>query len=96
MAGKSNKTVQPEDVLRSVFMAGILEMKRADVEVRIGNTDKYGGGLVLSIPAWRLCSTCEEVVPASAMATANECKLCAAENDHVSALAQGEVSSETQ
>ena len=52
MAGKS-KTVQPEYVLRQTLTDGIEEMRRAGVVVRVGNTDKHGGGLVLSIPAWR-------------------------------------------
>ena len=34
MAGKSNKTVVPENVLRDVFITGLREIKRAGIEVR--------------------------------------------------------------
>ena len=87
----SPKVVQPENVLRSIFVAGLLEMQRADVEIRIGNTDKYGGGLVLSVPAWRYCGCCEGVVTVpeydNAMA---RCRKCAGAD--VPVLAQGQVS----
>lgn len=75
MAGKSNKAVQPDDVLRSVFMAGLLEMQRAGIEVRVGNT---GTSLVVGVEAWRYCSTCCQVVPASEIMPDNKtCRTCA-------------------
>ena len=87
MAAKSNKAAQPDDVLRSVFMAGLQEMKRAGIKALIGNTDKHGGGLVLSVPAWRYCGCCDSVVtvPEHDQA-ASRCRECAA--DDVPVLAQ--------
>ena len=63
MAGRlANRAAQPEIVLRDVFITGLREIKRSGVVVRVGNTDKHGGGLVLSIPACRYCACCDEVV----------------------------------
>ncbi len=83
-----SKAVQPDNVLRSVFKQGIKEMRDAGMIVRAGNTEKHGGGLVVSIPAWRLCSACDEVVPVNDMATAGMCQYCAAESADVPVLAQ--------
>ena len=74
MAAKSNKAVVPENVLRDVFITGLREIKRAGIEVRVGNT---GTALVVAIEAWRLCSNCGQVVPANDMATATMCQECA-------------------
>ena len=86
MAGKSNKTVVPENVLRDVFITGLREIKRAGIEVRVGNT---GTALVVAIEAWRLCSVCGQVVPATDMTTAVMCQKCAQAD--VPVLAQGNV-----
>ena len=86
MAGKSNKAVVPENVLRDVFITGLREIKRAGIEVRVGNT---GTALVVAIEAWRLCSVCGQVVPAADMATPTMCNVCAMT---VPVLAQGEAS----
>ena len=76
MAGKSSKQrdVVPENVLRDVFITGLREIKRAGIEVRVGNT---GTALVVAIEAWRLCSNCGQVVPVTDMATAAMCQECA-------------------
>ena len=74
MAAKSNKAVVPENVLRDVFITGLREIKRAGIEVRVGNT---GTALVVAIEAWRLCSNCGQVVPVTDMATAAMCQECA-------------------
>ena len=87
MAGKSNKAVVPENVLRDVFITGLREIKRAGIEVRVGNT---GTALVVAIEAWRLCSVCGQVVPAADMATPTMCQNCAAEHSDVPVLAQRE------
>jgi len=88
MAGKS-KTVQPEYVLRQTLTDGIEEMRRAGVVVRVGNTDKHGGGLVLSIPAWRYCACCDEVVTVPEYdQSMSRCRECAAAD--VPVLAQRE------
>ena len=89
MAGKSSKQrdVVPENVLRDVFIAGLREIKRAGIEVRVGNT---GTALVVAIEAWRLCSVCGQVVPAADMATPTMCQNCAAEHSDVPVLAQRE------
>ena len=74
MAGKSNKVVQPDDVLRSVFMVGLLEMQRAGIEVRVGNT---GTSLIVGVKAWRYCSTCSRVVPVAEIMLDNKtCQKC--------------------
>ena len=87
-----SKAVQPDNVLRSVFKQGIKEMRDAGMIVRAGNTEKHGGGLVVSIPAWRYCSVCEEVVPVGDMATSAMCQYCAAESADVPVLAQRDAS----
>ena len=87
MAGKSNKAVVPEAILRDVFITGLREIKRSGIEVRVGNT---GTALVVAIEAWRLCSVCGQVVPANDMATAGMCQYCAAESADVPVLAQRE------
>ena len=90
MAGKSNKRdVVPEAILRDVFITGLREIKRSGIEVRVGNTDKHGGGLVLSIPAWRYCACCDEVetVPEYDQSM-SRCRECAAAD--VPVLAQRE------
>ena len=85
MAGKSSKRdVVPENVLRDVFITGLREIKRSGIEVRVGNT---GTALVVAIEAWRLCSVCGQVVPATDMATPAMCRECAAD---VPVLAQRE------
>ena len=76
MAGKSNKAVVPESILRDVFITGLREIKRSGIEVRVGNT---GTALVVAIEAWRLCSVCGQVVPATDMATVGMCLACAGE-----------------
>ena len=81
-----SKAVQPDNVLRSVFKQGIKEMRDAGMIVRTGNTDKHGGGLVVSIPAWRLCSACDEVVPVTDMATATVCQECASTGTEAQAV----------
>ena len=81
-----SKAVQPDNVLRSVFKQGIKEMRDAGMIVRTGNTDKHGGGLVVSIPAWRLCSACDEVVPVTDMATAAMCQECASTGTEAQAV----------
>ncbi len=85
MAGKSNKAVVPENVLRDVFITGLREIGRAGIEVRVGNT---GTALVVAIEAWRLCSVCGQVVPVADMATVGMCRECAAAD--VPVLAQRE------
>ena len=85
MAAKSNKAVVPENILRNVFITGLHEIKRAGVEVRVGNT---GTALVVAIEAWRLCSNCGQVVPVGDMATAGMCRACASAD--VPVLAQRE------
>ena len=81
-----SKAVQPDNVLRSVFKQGIKEMRDAGMIVRAGNTEKHGGGLVVSIPAWRLCSACDEVVPVNDMATAAMCQECASTGTEAQAV----------
>ena len=73
MAGKS-RAVQPEAVLRDVFVTGLHEIKRAGIEVRAGNT---GTALVVVIEAWRMCPVCGQVVPAANMADTTMCQECA-------------------
>lgn len=74
MAGKSSKRdVVPENVLRDVFITGLREIKRSGIEVRVGNT---GTALVVAIEAWRLCSVCGQVVPATDMANPTMCREC--------------------
>ena len=85
MAGKSNKAVVPEAILRDVFITGLREIKRSGIEVRVGNT---GTALVVAIEAWRLCSVCGQVVPATDMATPAMCRECAVAS--VPVLAQRE------
>jgi len=85
MAGKSNKAVVPEAILRDVFITGLREIKRAGIEVRVGNT---GTSLVVAIEAWRLCSNCGQVVPVGDMATPAMCRACA--SGDVPVLAQRE------
>ena len=85
MAGKSNKAVVPDAILRDVFITGLREIKRSGIEVRVGNT---GTALVVAIEAWRLCSVCGQVVPATDMATPAMCRECAAAD--VPVLAQRE------
>jgi len=82
MAGKSNKAVVPEHILRDVFITGLREINRAGIEVRVGNT---GTALVVAIEAWRLCSVCGQVVPAGDMATPTMCRECAVESADVPA-----------
>jgi hypothetical protein len=84
---KSSKAVVPENVLRDVFITGLREIKRAGIEVRVGNT---GTALVVAIEAWRLCSVCGRVVPITDMATPTMCQECACAD--VPVLAQGEAS----
>lgn len=43
---KSSKTIVPEHILRNVFITGLHEIKRAGIEVRVGNT---GTALVVAI-----------------------------------------------
>ena len=82
-----SKAVQPDNVLRSVFKQGIKEMRDAGMTVRVGNTDKHGGGLVLSVPAWRYCGCCDSVVTVPEYdQSASRCRECAA--DDVPVLAQ--------
>ena len=83
MAAKSNKAVVPENVLRDVFITGLREIKRAGIEVRVGNT---GTALVVAIEAWRLCSNCGQVVPATDMATAAMCRECASTGTEAQAV----------
>ena len=83
MAAKSNKAVVPENVLRDVFITGLREIKRAGIEVRVGNT---GTALVVAIEAWRLCSNCGQVVPATDMATAAMCQECASTGTEAQAV----------
>ncbi len=85
MAGKSSKAVVPEAILRDVFITGLREIKRAGIEVRVGNT---GTSLVVAIEAWRLCSNCGQVVPVDDMTTPAMCRECAAGD--VPVLAQRE------
>lgn len=85
MAAKSNKAIVPEAILRDVFITGLREIKRAGIEVRVGNT---GTALVVAIEAWRLCSSCGQVVPVADMATAVMCQECA--TGDVPVLAQRE------
>ena len=87
MAGKSSKAVVPENVLRYVFITGLREIKRSGIEVRVGNT---GTALVVAIEAWRLCSVCGQVVPATDMANPTMGQNCAAEHSDVPVLAQRE------
>ena len=82
---KSNKALVPEAILRDVFITGLREIKRSGIEVRVGNT---GTALVVAIEAWRLCSVCGQVVPATDMATPAMCRECAAAD--VPVLAQRE------
>ena len=83
MAGKSSKAVVPEAILRDVFITGLREIKRAGIEVRVGNT---GTSLVMAIEAWRLCSNCGQVVPATDMATAAMCQECASTGTEAQAV----------
>ena len=83
MAAKSNKAVVPENVLRDVFITGLREIKRAGIEVRVGNT---GTALVVAIEAWRLCSNCGQVVPVTDMATAAMCRECASTGTEAQAV----------
>ena len=76
MAGKSNKAVVPEAILRDVFIIGLREINRAGIEVRVGNT---GTALVVAIEAWRLCSVCGLIVRAGEMANSEVCLACAGE-----------------
>ena len=76
MAGKSNKAVVPEAIVRDVFITGLREIKRSGIEVRVGNT---GTALVVAIEAWRLCSVCGQVVRAGEMANSEVCLACAGE-----------------
>ena len=76
MAGKSNKAVVPEAILRDVFITGLREINRAGIEVRVGNT---GTALVVAIEAWRLCSVCGLIVRAGEMANSEVCLACAGE-----------------
>ena len=87
MAAKSNKAVVPENVLRDVFITGLREIKRAGIEVRVGNT---GTALVVAIEAWRLCSNCGQVVPATDMATAAMCRECASTGTEAQAVPEGQ------
>ena len=89
MAGKSSKQrdVVPENVLRDVFIAGLREIKRAGIEVRVGNT---GTSLVVAIEAWQLCSNCGQVVPATDMATAAMCRECASTGTEAQAVPEGQ------
>ena len=87
MAAKSNKAVVPENVLRDVFITGLREIKRAGIEVRVGNT---GTALVVAIEAWRLCSNCGQVVPATDMATAAMCQECASTGTEAQAVPEGQ------
>lgn len=82
---KSNKALVPEAILRDVFITGLREIKRSGIEVRVGNT---GTALVVAIEAWRLCSVCGQVVPATDMATPAMCRECAVAD--VPVLAQRE------
>lgn len=91
MAAKSNKAAQPDDVLRSVFMAGLQEMKRAGIKALIGNTDKHGGGLVLSVPAWRYCGCCEGVVTVPEYDNdMGRCRMCASTGTEAQAVPEGQ------
>ena len=89
MAGKSSKQrdVVPENVLRDVFITGLREIKRAGIEVRVGNT---GTSLVVAIEAWRLCSNCGQVVPVTDMATAAMCQECASTGTEAQAVPEGQ------
>ena len=87
MAAKSNKAVVPENVLRDVFITGLREIKRAGIEVRVGNT---GTALVVAIEAWRLCSNCGQVVPVTDMATAAMCRECASTGTEAQAVPEGQ------
>ena len=87
MAAKSNKAVVPENVLRDVFITGLREIKRAGIEVRVGNT---GTALIVAIEAWRLCSNCGQVVPATDMATAAMCRECASTGTEAQAVPEGQ------
>ena len=80
---KSNKAVVPENVLRDVFITGLREIKRAGIEVRVGNT---GTALVVAIEAWRLCSNCGQVVPVTDMATTAMCRECASTGTEAQAV----------
>lgn len=73
MAGKS-RAVQPEAVLRDVFVTGLHEIERAGIKVRAGNT---GTALVVVIEAWRMCPVCGQVVTAANMADTTMCRDCA-------------------
>ena len=84
---KSNKAVVPEAILRDVFITGLREIKRAGIEVRVGNT---GTALVVVIEAWRLCSNCGQVVPATDMATAAMCRECASTGTEAQAVPEGQ------
>ena len=83
MAGKSSKAIVPEAILRDVFITGLREIKRAGIEVRVGNT---GTSLVVAIEAWRLCSNCGQVVPVTDMATAAMCQECASTGTEAQAV----------
>ena len=87
MAAKSNKAVVPENILRDVFITGLREIKRAGIEVRVGNT---GTSLVVAIEAWRLCSNCGQVVPVTDMATAAMCRECASTGTEAQAVPEGQ------
>ena len=90
MAAKS-KTVQPDNVLRSVFKQGVKEMRDAGMIVRVGNTDKHGGGLVLSVPAWRYCGCCEGVVTVPEYDNdMGRCRMCASTGTEAQAVPEGQ------
>ena len=87
MAAKSNKAVVPENVLRDVFITGLREIKRAGIEVRVGNT---GTALVVAIEALRLRSNCGQVVPVTDMSTAAMCRECASTGTEAQAVPEGQ------
>ena len=72
MAGKS-KTVQPEDVLRDIFVACMYEMRKAGIEVRARNT---GTALTVTIDDWRVCQFCGHIVSAANVVDAIMCQDC--------------------
>ena len=80
---KSSKAIVPEAIRRDVFITGLREIKRAGIEVRVGNT---GTSLVVAIEAWRLCSNCGQVVPVTDMAAVAMCQECASTGTEAQAV----------
>ena len=80
---KSSKAIVPEAILRDVFITGLREIKRAGIEVRVGNT---GTSLVVAIEAWRLCSNCGQVVPVTDVAAGAMGQECASTGTEAQAV----------